>query len=140
MTPLDLELGNTNSLCGLPPRPRHTIPRSALVAQLIYGMPTMLSYCMLSRTSKPGCIASVCLRGWGRGGERREEYERSDHGKDEAGKDCTTWVMEIAPPGPWVSWALSMGLCSESTEKLERSVNDLSVFSRPVHTTRHQIS
>lgn len=28
---------------------------------------------------------------------------------------------KTAPPGPWVSWALSMELCSESTEKLEVS-------------------
>jgi hypothetical protein len=106
------------------------------MAQLIYRIPTMLSY-SLSRTSKPSCIVCVYLRGWGRGqGEReREEYE-SNHGKDEEGKDCTTWAMEMAPARPWVPWALSMGLSFESTEKL---MNDLSIFSRPVHT-KHQIS
>lgn len=45
---------------------------------------------------------------------------------------------KTAPPGPWGPWALNMGLCSESTEKLEKSVDDLSIFSRPVHTM-HQI-
>ena len=45
---------------------------------------------------------------------------------------------KTAPPGPWVPRALIMGLCSESTEKLEKSVDDISIFSRPV-LTMHQM-